>query len=117
MRNINIRETQPLKTIRETILKRLNKLEKLQSLDKFEKGYDYTGITAYTANNRAKKLKPFYFVLSKINKRTKTFNTTLTEEDIDYIVKFIDNNFKDLYSADLIMCLTKPKEDWATNED
>ena len=117
MRNTNIRETQPLKTIRETILKRLNKLEKLQSLDKFKKGYDDTGFTACNADNRAKKLKPFYFVLSKINKRTKTFNTTLTAEDIDYIVSFINKNFKDIYASDLIMCLTEPKEAWATDED
>ena len=117
MRNTNVRETQPLKTIRETILKRLNKLEKLQSINKFEKGLDDTGYAARSASNIAKKLKPFYFVLNNINRRTKTFNTTFSDEDIDYMVKFINSNFKDLYATDLIMCLTKPKEDWVTDEN
>lgn len=64
----------------------------------------------------ANKLKPYYFTLSKINKRTKTFNVTYKEDDLEYIKKFVDREFPHILNGgdNLIMCLTKPKEEWGT---
>lgn len=118
MTKTNIKEIEPLKSIHRAIRNKLAKLEGRQVKDKKDAaGCMWIEVQSFCMSkvtNRKKQLSPFYYVLSKINRRTKSFYTDLSDSDEAYIKKFISMNFKDISGDDLVMCLKSKKEDWVT---